>query len=150
MGLRDWTGWLRAARRRGSDYAGEIAQTPSDLFCTVHHNYFPWAGVPRVLHLQDLAYLHTDYYDRLKRVYWRRELARSLRDYEGLLAISEFTRKDVAETFDLDESRIAVVPHGLDSRFLDRRPAPWRQSGLKPRDSWPAAATAKRTPSMSR
>lgn len=118
--------WWRGHRARATAYREALTPQTADAFCTVHPNYFPYRGVPRVLHVQDLAFLHTDYYHPAKRKYWQRAVARALRDYEGLLAISAYTRDDLARTFDIDRDRVTIVHHGLDGAFLGRPLKSWR------------------------
>ena len=118
--------WWRGYRARSMVYRASLAANVADVFCTVHPNFFPFRGVARVLHVLDLAYMHTDYYHPLKRAYWRQALARAVREYEGLLAISAFTRDDLSATFDVDPDRIAVVHLGLDAAFLGRPLKPWK------------------------
>lgn len=112
---------------RHSAYRTDVRADKFDLFISVHHNFFPFRGVPRILHMQDLAYLHTDSYNRLKARYWRSELKKVVADYEGFIAISESTKRDLVDHFGLAENRVDVVGHGLALAFLEE---PWRRPDM--------------------
>jgi glycosyltransferase involved in cell wall biosynthesis len=49
--------------------------------------------------------------------------AASFRDADGILTLSHFTSVELVSRFGLEETKVKVVPLGLDKRFLDEVPA---------------------------
>ena len=71
----------------------------------------PGCRVPAVVTLHDLQYLsYPAYFSAAKRRYLGLTQGRSLKRAEVVTAISEFTRSQAIEAFDLDASKVVVVP----------------------------------------
>ena len=61
--------------------------------------------------------------DRQARDVFSKKARESLENADGILTISEFTRRAVLERFSLDEARIKVTPLGLNPLFFEDVPA---------------------------
>jgi alpha-1,3-rhamnosyl/mannosyltransferase len=71
----------------------------------------PGCRVPAVVTLHDLQYLsYPAYFSAAKRRYFAMTQGRSLKRAEVVTAVSEFTRTQAIEAFDLDEAKVVVVP----------------------------------------
>ncbi len=55
--------------------------------------------------------------DREARKHFVTRIRGSLYDADGIVAISEFTKNQLLERFDLDEKKVKVIYHGLDREF---------------------------------
>ena len=74
--------------------------------------------VPTVLTVHDLAILrHPEAFPRWHRLYGRAGLRRVLRAADAVVAVSEFTRREVAALVGIPAERIRVVPNGVDPLF---------------------------------
>ena len=74
--------------------------------------------VPAVLTVHDLAVLRTpEAFPRWHRLYGRAGLARVLRAVDAVIAVSEFTRGELAELAGIPAERVRVVPNGVDAVF---------------------------------
>jgi glycosyltransferase involved in cell wall biosynthesis len=71
----------------------------------------PGCRVPAVVTLHDLQYLsYPAYFSTAKRRYLAMTQGRSLKRAEVVTAVSEFTRTQAIEAFDLDPAKVVVVP----------------------------------------
>lgn len=71
----------------------------------------PGCRVPAVVTLHDLQYLaYPAYFSAAKRRYLGMTQGRSLKRAEVVTAVSDFTRTQAIDAFDLDPSRVVVVP----------------------------------------
>ncbi len=122
---------LEGARRRArrlrwlmNDVARELPAEGIDvLFSPVQEG--PLTGaVPSVMVMHDLTALKfPEAYGRLTVAQTRWLVPRMLRRSAGVVAVSQNTRKDLLETFDLDPSRLHVIGEGFDrSVFRPRAP----------------------------
>jgi glycosyltransferase involved in cell wall biosynthesis len=76
------------------------------------------APVPVVVTVHDLAVVrYPDSFPRWHRLYGRAGLRRVLRRADAVVAVSEFTKREVAELIDVPVERIRVVPNGVDAIF---------------------------------
>jgi glycosyltransferase involved in cell wall biosynthesis len=117
--------WYRRKRARLAEYRARVVPDALDIFTSVHMNYFPWQGVPRVFVMQDLSSLNTGYSHAMRRHYWRAQLRRIVDEFEGIVAISEYSAADLVGTMSVPRERIDVAPLGLAPVYLGR---PLRQS----------------------
>jgi glycosyltransferase involved in cell wall biosynthesis len=106
------------------------------------------AGVPLVLTVHDLAILRfPEAFPHWHRLYGSAGLRRVLRGADAVVAVSEFTRRELASLSDVPGERVRVVPNGVDSVFVPDGP---RASGdyvlavatLEPRKNLERAVTA--------
>lgn len=71
--------------------------------------------VPTVLTLHDLQWLaYPEYVSSLKLRYLRAMVPRSLRRASVVATPSEYVRRTVIDAYGIDESRVVVVPHGME------------------------------------
>src|SRR4051794_35293048 len=105
-------GLPRAAARLGADV----------LHCPTY--YGPWRSrVPLVVTVHDLALLrHPWAFPRWTRLYGPRAAPRVLRAARRVIAVSEFTRRELVELLRVPEERIRVVPNAVDARFVPAGP----------------------------
>ena len=81
------------------------------------------ASVPTVVTVHDLAILRApEAFPRWHRLYGKAGLDRVLRAADAVVAVSEFTRSEVAELADVPAERICVVPNGVDAVFTPDGP----------------------------
>jgi glycosyltransferase involved in cell wall biosynthesis len=73
---------------------------------------------PMVVTVHDLAVLrHPETFNRWTRNYSPRVVPRVLRAAHRIIAVSEFTRRELVELLDVPPDKIAVVPNGVDDEF---------------------------------
>jgi len=107
--LRDalWYPLALARRARGLDV----------LHCTTFRGPLR-PGVPTVLTVHDLAILrYPDVFPRWHRSYGRAGLRKALQAADAVVAVSEFTKEEVAALTGVPRERIRVVPNGVDDLF---------------------------------
>jgi glycosyltransferase involved in cell wall biosynthesis len=93
------------------------------LHCPSHRGPL-WSRVPIVLTLHDLAVLrHPETFNRWTRTYSRVVLPRLARSAARVIAVSEFTAREGIELLGIDERRVRVIPHGVESPFTPDGPA---------------------------
>jgi glycosyltransferase involved in cell wall biosynthesis len=79
---------------------------------------------PLVVTVHDLAvFRHPDAFNRWTRTYSPRVVPRVLAAARRIIAVSEFTRRELVELLHVPEERIRVVPNGVDDEFTRERPA---------------------------
>jgi glycosyltransferase involved in cell wall biosynthesis len=110
--LRD-TGWyLGALPRRAARDGVDV------LHCPAHRGPLR-SRVPLVLTVHDLAVLrHPRTFNRWTRTYSRLVLPRLARAAARVIAVSAFTAREAVELLGVDESRLRVIPHGVEAPFL--------------------------------
>ena len=97
-----------------------------DNFCSLR------ADVPTLLVVHDLAYRHFPAgVSRLELAYYSRYMPRFVRRADALVAVSEYTRRDLAEAYGIDPTRVAVAYNGVRPRF--RRLSPKQAAGVRAR-----------------
>jgi glycosyltransferase involved in cell wall biosynthesis len=80
--------------------------------------------VPLVVTVHDLAVLrHPETFNRWTRTYSPRIVPRVLRAARRLIAVSEFTRRELVELLDVPPDKISVVPNGVDDEFTHDGPS---------------------------
>lgn len=83
-----------------------------DNFCSLR------TDVPTVLGVHDLVYRHyPGGMSRLQLAYYRRFMPRYIRRAERVVVVSEATRADVLDAFDVDPGKVSVAPNGVRPRF---------------------------------
>lgn len=60
--------------------------------------------------------------DEDARIHFVKNVRKSLREADGILTFSLFMRNDIMERFDVEEDKVKVIYHGLDSRFCEKIP----------------------------
>jgi len=80
--------------------------------------------IPLVVTVHDLAVLrHPDAFNRWSRLYGPRVVPRVLRTARRVIAVSEFTRRELIELLRVPEDRIRVVPNAVGDAFTQDGPA---------------------------
>lgn len=91
-----------------------------DLFHDTDYAVTPVRRRPRIATLYDTAYLRErGYVSEAQAVHMHQVVRRILKGVSRIITISEFSRQDLAEVFDLDPERIAVTCLGVDPVFLE-------------------------------
>jgi glycosyltransferase involved in cell wall biosynthesis len=105
-----------------------VAARAADLvYCPA--NLAPIVGRRNVLVIHDLASLrHPEWYSRAYAGYQRRLLPLLVRRARQVIAVSEFSRRELSEVLGVDPTGVAVVPNGVDPTVYrpDADPAPAR------------------------
>jgi glycosyltransferase involved in cell wall biosynthesis len=102
---------------------GRRAKPLDVLHCTTFRGP-AGARVPTVLTVHDLAILRApESLPRWHRLYGRAGLTRVLCAADAIVAVSDFTKREVVELADVPPERIRVVPHGVDPVFSPDGPA---------------------------
>lgn len=71
---------------------------------------------PLVLTIHDLQYLtYPQYFHPVRRAYLRRVMPRSARRADVITVPSEFVKGSVVDAYGIDDERVLVVPHGVES-----------------------------------
>ena len=103
----------RAAARAGADV----------IHCTIFRAP-PRAGVPTLLTVHDLAVLrHPKVFPLWTRLYGRTALRPTIRAVDRVIAVSEFSKREVVELAGVDAERIDVVGNGVEPVFTPEGPA---------------------------
>ena len=122
--LRELRGVARAAARAGAD-----------LLHVPHYTMPVGSPCPAVVTIHDLIHLRfPGRRSPLHRLYARWMIGRAVRGAAVVIAVSQATKRELAERFGAAAERVEVVPNGIDERFfepvpraeLDRKLAAWR------------------------
>lgn len=77
-----------------------------------------WLGVPKVLTVHDLIPIVLPETVSLRaRLFFRLTHRLALRSADRIIAVSEATRSDLINVLGVEEARITVIPHSVESRF---------------------------------
>jgi glycosyltransferase involved in cell wall biosynthesis len=80
--------------------------------------------LPLVVTVHDLAVLrHPETFNRWTRTYSPRVVPRVLRAARRVIAVSEFTRRELVELLDVSPDKIRVVPNAVDDEFTREGPS---------------------------
>src|ERR671925_430735 len=106
-------GLPRVARRAGVDV----------LHCTTYRGPLQ-GGPPLVVTVHDLAvFRHPEAFPRWTRAYGRLVVPHVIRAARRVIAVSEFTRRELVDVLRVPEERIRVVPNAVDDEFRPDGPA---------------------------
>ena len=93
------------------------------LHCTIFRAPLR-ARVPTILTVHDLAVLrHPEVFPLWTRLYGRTALRPTIRAADRVIAVSEFSKREVIELADVDPDRIDVVPNAVEPVFTANGPA---------------------------
>ena len=82
------------------------------------------AAQPLVVTVHDLAVLrHPEWFNRWTRTYSRLAVPRVVRAAHRVIAVSEFTKREIVALLGADPDRIDVVPNGVEDVFTPAGPA---------------------------
>jgi glycosyltransferase involved in cell wall biosynthesis len=108
------------------------------------------SSVPLVVTFHDLAVLrHPETFNRWTRAYSRRVLPRVVRAATQVIAVSEFTKRELLELLDAPEEKVRVIPNAVGRPFTDEGEAAAGDyvlavSTLEPRKNLPRLVEAYR------
>jgi glycosyltransferase involved in cell wall biosynthesis len=106
-------GLPRAARRAGVEL----------LHCTTYRGQLG-SRPPAVVTVHDLAvFRHPEAFPRWTRAYGRLVVPHMIRAARRVIAVSEFTRRELVEVLRVPEERIRVIPNAVDAEFRPEGPA---------------------------
>jgi glycosyltransferase involved in cell wall biosynthesis len=99
------------------------ARTLDLLHCPSYRG--PVVGrVPRVVTVHDLAvFRHPEAFNRWSRWYGPRVVPRVLRTARFVIAVSEFTKRELVDVLDVSPDEIRVIPNAVEEMFTDDGPA---------------------------
>jgi glycosyltransferase involved in cell wall biosynthesis len=120
LGYKPWRMmvWIGQLGRIGFDRLLPGAQ----LFHATEHLLMPLRDVPSVLTVHDLIFRHLpDHHKRLNRWYLNATMPLFCRRASHIIAVSEYTRRDLIEGYGLSPASITVVHEAADAKF---RPQP--------------------------
>lgn len=90
----------------------------SDLVFSPHFNYLSPGSSPLLLTIHDLSFLHyPEFFSRRQRLWHFRSARHQIRRAAHIIADSLFTKSDLLEFFNLDDSQVSVIYPGLSSEF---------------------------------
>ena len=82
------------------------------------HVVAPGCPCPAVVTIHDLSFeRHPELMGRRDRLVFRTMVPRSVRRAERVLAVSEWTKRDLVEHYGIPEEKIVVTPNGVDPMF---------------------------------
>ncbi len=85
------------------------------------------AGCRSVVTIHDLIFIHCpEYYQPIDRLIYNRKFSRACREADRIVAVSEFTKREVMRYYGIDGDKIDVVYQGCDPAFA----APVAQDAL--------------------
>ena len=108
------------------------------------------SALPLVVTVHDLAVLrHPRAFNRWSRLYGPRVVPRVLAGARRVIAVSEFTKRELIELLQVPEDKIRVVPNGVDGTFTPDGPAEGGEyvlavGTLEPRKNLPRLVEAMR------
>jgi glycosyltransferase involved in cell wall biosynthesis len=109
--VRDVGWYLAALPTRALREGMQVLQCPTQR-APVH------SSVPLVVTVHDLAVLrHPEAFNRWTREYSRRALPRVARAATRLIAVSEFTKRELLELLDVPEEKVRVIPNAVGEPF---------------------------------
>jgi glycosyltransferase involved in cell wall biosynthesis len=92
------------------------------LHCPTFRGPFS-SRVPLVVTVHDLAVLrHPEWFNRWTRTYSRVAVPRVVRAAARVIAVSEFTKRELVELLGVDPAKIQVVPNAVDEIFTPNGP----------------------------
>jgi len=111
--------WYRLGRPSFDSFFGtklDLTHSPTPLALPT--------GGKKIVTVFDLFFLdHPRKADKQARDVFYKKAGESLENADGILTISEFTRRSVLERFSLDEAKIKATPLGLNPLFFEDVPA---------------------------
>src|SRR3989344_6200885 len=131
----------------------------TDLVFSPHFNILKTAKAPRIVTFHDLSFLHHPYFFSRRQRFWHwlQNSRAQAREATHLIAVSEFTKRDLVESLGIPEKKISVVYSGVGKEFqpvLKARLAEFRKArglerpfllylgALEPRKNIPAIIRA--------
>ncbi len=104
-----------------------------DLYHSTHYVLPAWVGSPVVVTIHDIIHLlYPDFLpSRFAFLYAQRMIRRSLSRGDRVIAVSQSTKNDLTQYFDVDGGKIQVVHNGVEEAFRQRLPSEELQRWLR-------------------
>lgn len=104
-----------------------------DLYHSTHYVLPAWVGSPVVVTIHDIIHLlYPDFLpSRFAFLYAQRMIRRSLNRGDRVIAVSQSTKNDLKQYFDVDGDKIQVVHNGVEEAFRHRLPSEELQRWLR-------------------
>lgn len=83
-----------------------------------------WQPTPTVVTIHDTLPWESDYETALQRLYWYHLQPRALLRADAVITISQSSARDIVARWPQLESRLSVIPHGIDTAYFDAATAP--------------------------
>lgn len=108
-----WYIWFEFALPKAlKEYKIDVLLSP-DGFCSLS------TQIPQLMVVHDLAYLHfPEHLPFPVRKYYRYFVPRQIRAASHIIAVSEYTKKDIIDQFDIAEQNISVAYNGVREEFV--------------------------------
>jgi len=93
-----------------------------DLFFMPHINFISLSKqVKKIITIHDLSFLRNKNFFSLKKNLWHKMLAikKLINEFDHIIAISENTKNDIINFFQIPESKISVIYSGVSSEFIE-------------------------------
>jgi glycosyltransferase involved in cell wall biosynthesis len=101
-----------------------VASRKDDVLHLPGHRGPLLSAAPLVVTIHDLAvFRYPETFNRWTRSYSRLVLPRLARAPTRVIAVSEFTGREAVELLGVDEQRVRVIPHGVETPFVPNGPA---------------------------
>jgi len=96
--------------------------TKADVIFSPHFNILAVKNRPRIITFHDLSFVHHPYFFSLKQRlwHWLQNIQKQVDLADKIIAVSEFTKQDLIETWQIPAEKIKVVYSGIADEF---RPA---------------------------
>ena len=115
-GMRRWRLTVLAAQLAGLHWDGRFAG--AGVVHATEHLLVPLGRIPSVLTIHDVVYLtHPEWHLPLNRYFLRVAMPVFARRARAIIAVSEYTRRQVVELLPVDPARVHVVYEAADPRF---------------------------------
>lgn len=122
----------------------------TDLVFSPHFNILAVDKAPRVITFHDLSFIHHPYFFswRQKFWHWLQNIRRQAQEADKIIAVSQFTKNDLINTFGIRPEKIEVIYSGISEEFRPVDSIPIRPSyilylgTLEPRKNVPAVIRA--------
>lgn len=99
-------------------FAGRATEAGVDLFHSPHYTLPFRLKSKSVVTIHDLIPLRfPEYFSAIKRVYAYSIMNHAVRSADAVITVSEFTRKDILETFRIDPDKVHVIYNGVHTKF---------------------------------
>ncbi|MBP6015696.1 MAG: glycosyltransferase family 4 protein [Candidatus Promineofilum sp.] len=96
----------------------------AELFHSTEHLLLPLQNIPTVLTVHDLIFkLFPDYHKRLNYWYLNRAMPLYVERASAIIAVSEATKRDLVEYYDVDPAKVTVVYEAAATHFQPPSPA---------------------------
>lgn len=90
-----------------------------NLVFSPHFNILPLKKTPHVMTFHDLSFLHHPYFFSYKQRFWHwlQNYKHQARRAKKIIAVSEFTKRDIVSLLEIDPEKIEVIYSGINKAF---------------------------------